>query len=742
MREDFKYVQVLVNISPIDTKTFSYLIPDNLKEKIEIGQVLRVPFGRQKSINAFAVGFTNYLPENIKAKSILSIVDENPVFTLDYLKFLEWVSNYYATTLQTVIEAAIPSILIKNSQKVKTEKVIVYQNSDGATKRQLEVLEFLKNNTDKEFTQTQLIKEFKTTSSVIKKLEENKNIIFVEKELFRNSLKPFTDNELEPLATLNDEQNFVYKKISEGMEKQVTSPYLIHGVTASGKTEIYFHLIKDTLDKGKSAIFLVPEIALASQLAHRLSKKFGTQEVALWHSSISDGEKFDIIRKIRENKMKIIIGARSAIFSPLKNLGLIIIDEEHESSYKQTGTNPRYDARTLARQRAKEEGACLVLGSATPDINSYYEALNSNKLLTLTQRYNNAKLPKVDIVDMRFEAQKKNHSIFSNLLRNEINQNLADKKQTILLVNRRGFSTSITCESCGYVLECPHCSIPLIYHKMTDSMRCHYCNYTVKPITVCPECGAYTLKQYGIGTQKVEEYVRKDFPEARVARIDSDIMNKKYLHIELLEKFSKGEIDILIGTQMIAKGLDNSNVTLVGVLMADQSFNLPDFRAQERGFQLLTQVAGRAGRGQTNGRVIFQSYAPDYYALNNAKYQDYKAFYAKEIQNRYEFSYPPYSKLIRFIISSKMQYRAEKIADEIAMRLRNLVDNNHLTENVEILGASECIISKINNEYRFQILIKNTLGEKGHSLVINFIKQLKLLPDIKFLVDVDPTEML
>ena len=344
---------------------------------------------------------------------------------------------------------------------------------------------------------------------------------------------------------------------------------------------------------------------------------------------------------------------------------------------------------------------------------------------------------------MRFEhSQGAYKSIFSGVLRREIEQNLEDKKQTILLVNRRGFATTTTCQSCGYIAECPKCSIPLIYHKQTNSLRCHYCNYSRPPMTVCPECGEETMRNFGLGTQKVEEYTRKDFPNAKIARLDSDVMARKNLHIDILNRFMAGEIDILIGTQMIAKGMDNPNVTLVGVMLADQSFTLPDYRASERGFQLLTQVAGRAGRGDFAGKVIFQSYAPDFFALKNAKQQDYKTFYAQEIQNRYELAYPPYSSLIRFIISSKMEFRAEKIAMEIAMRLCELTSTRGIDEKLEILGPSPCIISKINNEYRFQILIKNRLGDKGHFLITSFIKSLKIPSEIKFLIDVDPTEML
>ncbi len=815
MENNYEYVQVLVDIARLDTRTFSYKVPEDLKNKIQIGQIVLVPFGMQGTVNAFVVGFTNYVPEGIKIKEVYEIAEEAPVFTLEYLHFLEWVANYYCTSLQNVIETAVPSAFItkikknvvlvnypnnfegfskdelkilqilsekpklaqttllrsskltgakfyavlrklknkgcieiineaKETAKAKMQKVVRYKHSYDVTKRQSEVLDKIK-----EFCsgKTQLLSEVqayaKTTSATLKKLADAGNIEVFEEQLERNPLAIFSNVPREDLALLNEEQNYAYKTISKAIDNKETAPILLFGITASGKTEVYFHLIDKVIKEGKNVIFLVPEIALASQLAKRFASKFGIDEVAIWHSSISDGEKYDVWQKIKQNKLKIIIGARSAIFAPLQNLGLIIIDEEHESTYKQTGANPRYDARFVARHRAKTENAMLLLGSATPDITSYYEALNSNRLIVLTKRYNEVKLPQVKIVDMRFEhSQGAYKSVFSNLLRHEIEQNLADKKQTILLVNRRGFATTTTCQACGYVAECPKCSIPLIYHKQTNSLRCHYCNYSRPPITVCPECGEETMRSYGLGTQKIEEYTLKDFPDARIARLDSDVMSRKNLHVDILNRFMAGEIDILIGTQMIAKGMDNPNVTLVGVMLADQSFTLPDYRASERGFQLLTQVAGRAGRGDFAGKVIFQSYSPDFFALQNAKQQDYKTFYAQEIQNRYELAYPPYSNLIRFIISSKMEFRAEKIAMEIAMRLSELTSSRGIDEKLEVLGPSPCIISKINNEYRFQILIKNRLGDKGHFLITSFIKSLKVPSEIKFLIDVDPTEML
>jgi primosomal protein N' (replication factor Y) len=808
----YKYAQVLVNIANVGKRTFSYGVPEELKSGIKIGQAVLVPFGMQGSVNAFVVGFTNYMPEGIRAKNIYEILEKEPVFTLEYLQFLEWVSEYYCTNLPTVLETAVPMgfisqskktvslikndfnevdltqnqlkivdelskkndisfislqkkvkltpskfyeavrklkvleiILIQNiveekSQKTQYEKFIKYLNSENLTKRQVEIVNLLSSSS--EIKLSEFLDLAKTTRETLKKLVDNGNIEITEKEIYRNPLNIFEITEKEQFPSLNQEQILAFESIKKSFKEKNFDPLLLYGVTGSGKTEVYFNAMQHVIDQGKTVIFLAPEIPVATQMAQRIARRFGTQEVAIWHSSVSEGEKYDIRQKLIENKIKIVVGARSAVFAPIKNIGLIVIDEEHETAYKQTSPSPRYDARTLARERAKREGATLVLGSATPDINSYYEAVNTNRILHLRERFGASELAKVSVVDMKEEHKRGNRSIFSGVLKSAVSKNLQDKKQTILLINRRGFSTSTFCQACGHVVECQKCAIPLILHKSSGNLRCHYCNYERAMVTKCPECSSSAIKSYGLGTQKVEEYARKEFPNARIARIDSDILTKKNAHIHLLNDFANDKIDILIGTQMIAKGLDNPNVTLVGVLMADQSFAVPDFRASERGFQLLTQVAGRAGRGAFQGRVYFQTYVPDFFALKDAQKQDYLNFYKKEIENRYELAYPPYSKMIRLILSSKNKYKAEKIAQECSYRLKTVVGNQGLSEKLEILGPSECVISKIKDEYRYQILIKNRLQEKGHFLIVSYIKQLNLTQETKLLIDVDPVDML
>ena len=758
-----KYASALVNIKGLGVKTFSYLIPEEMKDKIQIGQALLVPFGRQGLINAFCVGFSDYLPGDFKVKKINKILDETPLFSIDYLKLLEWIANYYCCDLVTVLNAAIPMKLIEKASK--TEQLIEFIKYDNATKRQIQVLELLEKSGKMPLILFE--KYAKTTRATVKKLEQAGCVKLIQEELYRNPLDILNITEREPLFELSGDQKAVYEGIKKQIEAQrgqedmpvtfvkqtdnclpsclpavLPSELLLHGVTASGKTEVYFKLIDDTIKAGKNVLFLAPEIALASQLTKRLAKKFGTKDVAIWHSSISDGERYDVWQKLYKNEIKILAGARSAVFAPLKNIGLIIIDEEHESAYKQTTPAPRYDARVVAKKLAEFHRCPLLLGSATPDISTYYRAVNSGNLFELKKRYNDAKVPPVTVINMQEHGRAAYKNIISVPLQTEIKETLSRGQQVILLINRRGFSTFTQCQACGHVIECPHCAIPMIWHSKDQMLKCHYCNHAQYFPDVCPECGSDAFKNSGTGTQKIEQYIKELFPENTVERIDSDILVRKGEHIRLLEKFQRGDIDILVGTQMIAKGLDNPNVTLVGVISADASFNLPDFRASERGFQLLTQVAGRAGRGEFAGKVLFQTYNPDFYALESAKSQNYREFYDTEITAREEFDYPPFSQIIRLVLSSTNNFRAEKSAQEIALRLCTMIEKLGISERLEVLGPTPCVIERINSQYRFQILIKNKLDEKGHKFISSFLNKITLPKDIKMVVDVDPLDIL
>lgn len=768
-----KYASALVNIKGLGVKTFSYLIPDEMKDKIQIGQAILVPFGRQGLINAFCVGFSDYISGDFKVKKISKILDETPLFSIDYLKLLEWVANYYCCDLVTVLNAAIPMKLIEKASK--TETLIEFEKYDGATKRQEEILKLLEKSGKMPLILFE--KYAKTTRNTIKKLETLGCVKLYQEELYRNPLDILQITQREPLFELSGDQKKVYEGIKRCIDAKMqrceveiadsgdvdtsTQPetncasepsslcasishpeILLHGVTASGKTEVYFKLIDDTIKSGKNVLFLAPEIALASQLTKRLAKKFGTEDVAIWHSSISDGERYDVWQKLYKDEIKILAGARSAVFAPLKNIGLIIIDEEHEGAYKQTTPAPRYDARVVARKLAEFHNCPLLLGSATPDISTYYRAMNTGNLFELKKRYNDAKVPPVVVINMQEYGRAAYRSVISKPMQVEIRETLDQGKQVILLINRRGFSTYTQCQACGHVIECPNCAIPMIWHAKDQMLKCHYCNHAEYFPDVCPECGSDAFKNSGTGTQKIEQYIKELFPENNVERIDSDILVRKGEHIRLLEKFQRGDIDILVGTQMIAKGLDNPNVTLVGVISADASFNLPDFRASERGFQLLTQVAGRAGRGEFAGKVLFQTYNPDFYALESAKSQNYGEFYTAEIAAREEFDYPPFSQIIRLILSSQNGFRAEKSAQEIAMRLSLMVEKFGISERIEVLGPTPCVIERINSQYRFQILIKNKMGEKGHQFVSSFMNKIIMPKDIRLAIDVDPLDIL
>ena len=737
-QQAYRYAVCLVNLKALGVKTFSYIIPPEMQDKIKIGQALLVPFGRQGLINAFCVGFSDYLPPEIRAKRVGKILDETPLFSVEYLKLLEWVANYYCTDLITVLNTAIPLKLIEKS--LKTEQSIEFIKTDGATKRQLEILEILKEKGKMPLIEFE--KLVKTTRATVKKLEALGCVKLIEEQVYRNPLDILKIDKKEDLYELSETQQKVYEGISAQIKNEKSPQILLHGVTASGKTEVYFKLIDDTIKSGKNVLFLAPEIALASQLTKRLAKKFGTRDVAIWHSSISEGERYDVWQKLYKNEIKILAGARSAVFAPLKDIGLIIIDEEHEGAYKQTSPAPRYDARLVARKLAEFNNCPLILGSATPDISSYYRAVNSNHLFEMLKRYNNAKVAPVTVINMQEYGRAAYKSLISKPLQTAIKETLDNKQQVILLINRRGFSTYTQCQGCGHVIECPNCAIPMIWHAKDNMLKCHYCNHVEYFPDVCPNCGFDGLKNSGTGTQKIEQYIKDLYPDYNIERIDSDVLVRKGEHIRLLEKFQNGDIDILVGTQMIAKGLDNPNVTLVGVISADASFNLPDFRASERGFQLLNQVAGRAGRGEFKGRVFFQTYNPDYYALESAKSQNYFDFYKQEIASREDFDYPPFSQIIRLILSSTNNFRAEKAAQEIALRLCTMIEKFGFGERLEVLGPTPCVIERINGYYRFQIIIKNKLEDKGHQFVSSFLNKITAPKDIKMTIDVDPLDIL
>ncbi|MFA5525150.1 MAG: primosomal protein N' [Tissierellales bacterium] len=550
-----------------------------------------------------------------------------------------------------------------------------------------------------------LMLEINCGLSSIKSLEEKGYIRLVDVEVKRDAIT----KEIDPFnkVRLTTDQEDCIKKIYNDYLENGYNRYLLHGVTGSGKTEVYLQLIERILEEGKQAIVLVPEISLTPQTVERFAGRF-KDNVAVLHSRLSQGERYDEWRKIKEGEVQIVVGARSAIFAPFDNLAFIIIDEEHEASYK-SSMNPKYSAIEIGEKRCEIEGATLVLGSATPSIESYYKAKQGDyKLLELPKRVNNKDMPRIEVIDMKKELDDGNKSMFSNSLFNSIAENLKDNKQTILFLNRRGFSTFISCRKCGYVVKCKECDISLTYHMSQNVLKCHYCGYTLKPPTLCPSCNSKYIKYFGTGTQRVEEEVNRLFPSARTSRMDLDTTTAKGSHERIFRRMKNGDIDILIGTQMITKGLDFPNVTLVGIVAADLTLNIPDFKASERTFQLLTQVGGRAGRGKYEGKVILQTYEPDHYSILTAKSHDYIQFYNKEIMIRKEFSYPPYTEIINILISGENEKETYNVSNSIIKDIKKEIfqATNCMELSDAIIGPMEAPIYRIKNKYRRQIIIK------------------------------------
>lgn len=537
--------------------------------------------------------------------------------------------------------------------------------------------------------------------------------------------------------TPTPEQEDAIKQITESIRKCDSKTYLLHGVTGSGKTEVFMQTIEYAVSMGKGAVMLVPEISLTPQMVSRFMSRFQNR-IAIFHSGLSLGERYDQWKRIKDGRADIVIGARSAVFAPLKNTGIIIMDEEHSDTYK-SDMSPRYHAREVARMRAKQLGAAVVLASATPSVESYYKAKSGEyALIEMNKRYNSNKMPEIFISDMRGELAKGNKSMLSGRLYREISENLQRGEQTILFLNRRGFSTFVSCRTCGFVPQCPNCNISLTYHKYEDSLKCHYCGYRRPNYTVCPECGSKYIRYFGGGTQKVEEEIKRLFPTASTIRMDMDTTGKKQSHEKILQKFEKDKIDILIGTQMVAKGLDFENVTLVGVVAADTMLHINDFRSGERTFAMLEQVSGRAGRGKKEGRAVIQTYTPEHEAIKLVKIHDYKAFYENEIAERNAMWYPPFCS----IVSVAFQGTDEKLTGNAARYFLTQTDDlKELTQKIQVLGPIPSYISKIKNKYRWQIVFKceddESLGEVLSKAEMACRKN-KNYSDISIVIDKSP----
>lgn len=607
---------------------------------------------------------------------------------------------------------------------VSTDKLkeALTQLSSRATRQREVIYHFLKH--PGEISLPELLTKLKVSRSVVQKLVESKILIWEEREVLRDPYQDRTFQKTVPLS-LTEEQLRAFEAIIQPVKEKRFHTVLLHGVTGSGKTEVYLQSIEEALRAGREAIVLVPEISLTPQMVNRFKGRFGSQ-VAVLHSGLSSGERFDEWRKIRWGKVKVAIGARSAIFAPFQNIGLIIIDEEHESSYKQE-ENPKYHARDIALWRAKKHGATLVLGSATPALESYYQAKTGTyEWIQLKHRVHARPFPTVEVVDMRAELRKGNRSLFSLRLKEELLSCIERNEQAVLFLNRRGYSTFIMCRECGEALMCPRCDISLTYHQTNRTVRCHYCGYAEIVPTTCPHCQSRYIRHFGTGTQRVEEELTRQFPGIRVIRMDVDTTSRKGAHEQLLTRFSERKADVLLGTQMIAKGLDFPHVTLVGVIAADSMLHLPDFRASERTFQLLTQVSGRAGRHEKPGKVIIQTYSMDHYSIQCAALHQTDEFYRKESILRKKHLYPPYCGLFHILLSHPDRLLLLKAGDKLAFFIKQ-----NMPKKAQLLGPVPAPIPKIKDRYRIQVLIK-------HEWSLPTVQRLKaVLRQIQSLID-DP----
>ena len=729
-------------------RTFDYNIPNNLEELIVIGSTVLVPFGKSSTLEE---GYVVGIKENTQYE-VKEIVQIKHNLTKKQIELAQWMAKRYFCNVSDCIKQMLtPGTKSKNNEKNVQDKMInvVYLKKDieeiqfdietGKIKseKQKKILQFLKSNEGVTISEIEMFTG--GTRAIVKTLEKNEYVEIVEKKVERDPLANKQIDKTENLQ-LTDEQQRAYNRVISAMQEYRYSQFLLYGVTGSGKTEVYLQLIGEALKRNKTAIVLVPEISLTPQMIERFIARFNQDEIAVLHSKLSIGERYDEWNKIKEGKAKIIIGARSAIFAPAENIGIIIIDEEHDSSYKSEAV-PKYDAKEIAKKIAKENSCPLVLGSATPDMVTYYKAQEGKiELLELTKRANNSKLPEVKVVDLKMELANGNRSMLSVALHDAIENNLKEKRQTILFLNRRGYSTFIMCRECGYTVKCKNCNISMTYHKTENKLKCHYCGYEENIVTVCPECHSTKIRYFGTGTQRLEQEINKIFPQASTIRMDIDTVTKKNSHEEILGKFKNENIDILIGTQMVVKGHHFPNVTLVGVIAADSSLNIDDYRANERTFQLLTQVAGRAGREQLDGKVIIQTYNPENFSIICAQKQDYEMFYNTEIALRKQLKYPPFCDIMLIGFNSL----SEKEIIELSKRVYNYLKGKLNGQDYIVLKPMPSPIDKIQNRYRWRIIIKGNITEETNFIINECLKKVyeANYKNTRVSVDVNPNNMI
>ena len=728
-------------------RSFDYKVPKELEEQVMIGSKVLVSFGNKKELEeGFIVGFKE--STEYKVKEIAKLEDK---LSDKQIQLAKWMAKKYFCNISECIKLMqTPGTRTKNKEKRIQEKTIntIYLKKEYEeiefdieankikSENHIKILKFVKDNEGATIPEIEMFTN--CSRAIVNTLIKNGYLEIVETKIQRN---PLANKKIEKTSklTFTEEQQEAYQKIEKSIDENRYEEFLLFGVTGSGKTEIYLQLIEKVLKQNKKAIMLVPEISLTPQMIERFIARFDKERIAVLHSKLSIGERYDEWNKIKENKADIIIGARSAIFAPIQNLGIIIIDEEHDSSYKSEAT-PKYNAIEIANKIAKEEKIPIVLGSATPDITTYYKAEKGEiTKLTLTKRANNSNLPQIEIIDLKQELANGNHSMLSFELYNSIEENLKNHYQTILFLNRRGYSTFIMCRDCGYTVKCKNCNISMTYHSFEKKLKCHYCGYEENLVTICPECGSKKIRYFGTGTQKLEDEIHKQFPNATTIRMDVDTVTKKNSHEEILNKFKNENIDILIGTQMVVKGHHFPKVTLVGVIAADSSLNMDDYRANEKTFQILVQVAGRAGRENLPGKVVIQSYNPENFSIQTAKKQNYQEFYETEITLRKQLKYPPFCDIIVIGFNSLKEEKIIETSQKVYDLLKEKVPENYI-----ISKPAPSPIDKIQNRYRWRIIIKGNMDRNLNEILNKCLATIYEKNDksVNISIDVNPNNMI
>jgi primosomal protein N' (replication factor Y) len=738
------YIRVIIDRAI--HRELDYSVPETLAGRISVGSRVRVPF-RDKAALATVVATLEHSDAQ-GIRPIEAVIGETPVLSEELLKLARWISDYYCCPIETVMRSLLPQVIrraeigwkkqlfVRPARKIDIEEV---ENLRPRAPRQAELLEAI-SRLEGSVRAADLLRETSLDNQTLRALVKRGFAELHEEAVVRD---PHADEQFIATANLvlNAEQLVALKEITQALDSPENArPILLHGVTGSGKTEIYLQAIRAALDRGRTAIVLVPEISLTPQTVERFKGRFAEAQdaVAVLHSHLSEGERHDEWHKIHSGQARIAIGPRSAVFAPLKNLGLIVVDEEHENTYKQEEA-PRYHARDIAVVRAKIEKCVVVLGSATPSLESYHNATTGKyRLVTLTQRVDEKQMPLMRVVDLRQERRKeKAAAILSEKLRAAIADRLEKREQTILFLNRRGFSTSLLCSNCGEARNCPNCSVALTFHRHVARLTCHLCGHTAAVPKKCPACGKDALIYAGFGTEKVESNVTQIFPTATVRRMDADSMTRKEAYRETLRSFRAGKIDILVGTQMIAKGLHFPNVTLVGIINADLALHLPDFRAGERTFQLLTQVAGRAGRGETRGEVFVQTYTPFSPSIQFARHHDFAGYFQQELEFRERCDFPPFRHAILITVRSGHETRAKFSAETLLRRLKESLGSEF------ILGdPAPAPLEKLQGQFRFHILIRGAEIMRLSRLVRETLDKLPFPEDVTVTVDVDPYQLL